>query len=86
MPMIDLTDDKLAAVTAAIRRAIETDRCPRGVNVGAAATRAGQAAALLGNLLSLLAGNWMLAATAPVNKAGTDRRAAPRVWARRRPE
>ena len=46
MPTIDLTDDKLAAVTAAIRRAIETDRCPRGVNVGAAATRAGQAAAL----------------------------------------
>ena len=29
MPTIDLTDDELAAVTAAIRRAIETDRFPR---------------------------------------------------------
>jgi hypothetical protein len=46
----------------------------------------GQPRPFLGSLLSLPAGNWMLAATAPVNKAGTDRRAAPRVWARRRPE
>jgi hypothetical protein len=29
MPIIDLPDDELAAVTAAIRRAIETDRFPR---------------------------------------------------------
>jgi hypothetical protein len=29
VPKIDLTDDELAAVTAAIRRAIETDRFPR---------------------------------------------------------
>ena len=29
MPTIDLTDDEHAAVTAAIRRAIETDRFPR---------------------------------------------------------
>jgi hypothetical protein len=29
MPTIDLTDDEYAAVTAAIRRAIETDRFPR---------------------------------------------------------
>jgi hypothetical protein len=29
MPTIDLTDDELAAITAAIRRAIETDRFPR---------------------------------------------------------
>ena len=29
MPTIDLTDPELAAVTAAIRRAIETDRFPR---------------------------------------------------------
>ena len=29
MPTFDLTDDELAAVTAAIRRAIETDRFPR---------------------------------------------------------
>jgi hypothetical protein len=29
MPTIDLTDDELAAVTAAIRRAIEDDRFPR---------------------------------------------------------
>jgi hypothetical protein len=29
VPTIDLTDDELAAVTAAIRRAIETDRFPR---------------------------------------------------------
>ena len=29
MPTIDLTDDELAAVTAAVRRAIETDRFPR---------------------------------------------------------
>jgi hypothetical protein len=28
MPTIDLTDDELAAVTAAIRRAVETDRFP----------------------------------------------------------
>jgi hypothetical protein len=28
MPTIDLTDDEHAAVTAAIRRAIETDRFP----------------------------------------------------------
>ena len=28
MPTIDLTDDELAAVTAAVRRAIETDRFP----------------------------------------------------------
>ena len=46
MPTIDLTDDDHAAVTAAIRRTIEVDKFPRGVNVGAAATRAGQAAAL----------------------------------------
>jgi hypothetical protein len=29
MPTIDLTDEEYAAVTAAIRRAIETDRFPR---------------------------------------------------------
>ena len=29
MPTIDLTDAELAAVAAAIRRAIETDRYPR---------------------------------------------------------
>jgi hypothetical protein len=29
VPTIDLTDDELAAVAAAIRRAIETDRFPR---------------------------------------------------------
>jgi hypothetical protein len=29
MPTIDLTDDELAAVAAAIRRAIEDDRFPR---------------------------------------------------------
>ena len=29
MPTIDLTDDEYAAVTAAIRRAIEDDRFPR---------------------------------------------------------
>jgi hypothetical protein len=29
MPTFDLTDDELAAGTAAIRRAIETDRFPR---------------------------------------------------------
>ena len=29
MPTINLTDDELAAVTAAIRRAIEDDRFPR---------------------------------------------------------
>jgi hypothetical protein len=29
MPTIDLTDDEHAAVTAAIRRAVETDRFPR---------------------------------------------------------
>jgi hypothetical protein len=29
MPTFDLTDDELAAVTAAIRRAIEEDRFPR---------------------------------------------------------
>jgi hypothetical protein len=29
MPTIDLTDDELAAVTAAIRRAVEDDRFPR---------------------------------------------------------
>ena len=29
LPTIDLTDDELAAVTAAIRRTIETDRFPR---------------------------------------------------------
>ena len=29
MPTIDLTDDELAAVTAAVRRTIETDRFPR---------------------------------------------------------
>jgi hypothetical protein len=29
VPTIDLTDDELAAVTAAVRRAIETDRFPR---------------------------------------------------------
>ena len=29
MPTIDLTDDEYAAGTAAIRRAIETDRFPR---------------------------------------------------------
>jgi hypothetical protein len=29
MPTINLTDDDFAAVTAAIRRAIETDRFPR---------------------------------------------------------
>ena len=29
MPIIDLPDDELAAVTAAIRRIIETDRYPR---------------------------------------------------------
>jgi hypothetical protein len=29
MPTIDLTDDELAAVAAAVRRAIETDRYPR---------------------------------------------------------
>jgi hypothetical protein len=28
VPTIDLTDDEYAAVTAAIRRAIETDRFP----------------------------------------------------------
>jgi hypothetical protein len=28
MPTIDLTDDELAAVTAAVRRAIEDDRFP----------------------------------------------------------
>jgi hypothetical protein len=29
MPTIDLTDDEYAAVTAAIRRAVEDDRFPR---------------------------------------------------------
>ena len=29
VPTINLTDDELAAVTAAVRRAIETDRFPR---------------------------------------------------------
>jgi hypothetical protein len=29
MPTIDLTDDELTAITAAVRRAIETDRFPR---------------------------------------------------------
>jgi hypothetical protein len=29
MPAIDLTDDELAAVTAAIRRAVEDDKFPR---------------------------------------------------------
>ena len=29
MPTINLDDDELAAVTAAVRRAIETDRYPR---------------------------------------------------------
>jgi hypothetical protein len=29
MPTIDLTDDELAAVAAAIRRAVEEDRFPR---------------------------------------------------------
>jgi hypothetical protein len=29
VPTIDLTDDEFAAVTAAVRRAIETDRFPR---------------------------------------------------------
>ena len=29
MPTIDLTDDELAAVTAAVRRAIEDDKFPR---------------------------------------------------------
>jgi hypothetical protein len=29
VPTIDLTDDELAAVTAAVRRTIETDRFPR---------------------------------------------------------
>jgi hypothetical protein len=29
MPTIDLTDEELAAVTAAVRSAIETDRFPR---------------------------------------------------------
>jgi hypothetical protein len=29
MPTIDLTDEERAAVTAAVRRAIETDRFPR---------------------------------------------------------
>ena len=29
MPTINLTDDELAAVTATVRRAIETDRFPR---------------------------------------------------------
>ncbi len=29
MPTINLTDDELAAVTAAIRRAVEDDRFPR---------------------------------------------------------
>ena len=29
MPTIDLTDDELTAITAAVRRAIENDRFPR---------------------------------------------------------
>jgi hypothetical protein len=29
MPTIDLTDDELAAVTAAVRRAVDEDRFPR---------------------------------------------------------
>jgi hypothetical protein len=33
MPTIDLTDDEHAAVTAAVRRAIEEDRFPRAPRV-----------------------------------------------------
>jgi hypothetical protein len=33
VPTIDLTDDELAAVTAALRRAIETDRFPRAPRI-----------------------------------------------------
>jgi hypothetical protein len=36
MPTIDLTDDEIAAVTAAVRRAIETDRFPRAPRLGLA--------------------------------------------------
>ena len=33
MPTINLTDDELAAVTATVRRAIETDRFPRAPRI-----------------------------------------------------
>jgi hypothetical protein len=33
MPTIDLTDDELAAVTTAIRRAIDEDRFPRAPRI-----------------------------------------------------
>ena len=33
MPTIKLTDDELAAVTATVRRAIETDRFPRAPRI-----------------------------------------------------
>jgi hypothetical protein len=33
VPTIDLTDDELAAVTAAVRRAIETERFPRATRL-----------------------------------------------------
>jgi hypothetical protein len=34
MPTIDLPDDELAAVAAALRRAIENDRFPRAPRLG----------------------------------------------------
>jgi hypothetical protein len=43
VPTINLTDDELAAVTAAIRRAIETDRFLRAPRLDSAALGAGEA-------------------------------------------
>jgi hypothetical protein len=39
MPIIDLTDDELAASDAAIRRAIDEDRFPRAPRLGMARSR-----------------------------------------------
>ena len=43
MPTIDLTNDELAAVAAAIRRAVEGDRYPRAPRLDSAALGAGEA-------------------------------------------